>query len=137
MVKKLGWGWSSQELSYLGDLAFWLKAPNSKIVNITADKIEFVNESFKAQRPQGAFSINREIIHLSNRDFAKMLRAKIYQRKAYLKKLELDNATKSIQELEATITKNNREVARLQKLVAAEKELLAKKAEKSKVANAR
>ena len=129
LKKKLGAGWSYADISYLGDLAFLLKSPSSKVANVTATRIEFSNPKLTTQRPNGAYFIDRSIIHMSDREFAKAIRSAIYANKARLKKLELDNAAAEIKKIENEIEKNNREVTRLQNLVKTQKEALAQNVE--------
>lgn len=125
--KKLGADWRDQDLTYLGDVAVWLRAPKSKITAITLEKIEFTNTSLGSQKPRTVFSIDRKLVHMSDRELAKLLRSTIYARKARLKRVELDTAAKSIQTLEAEIASKQKEMVRLQNIVEAEKIQLAKR----------
>lgn len=130
LKKKLGPAWAyGTDVSFLGDLGIWLKNPNSKITNITATRIEFTNPKVTTKGTDGKFSIDRKIVHMSDREFAKALRTAIYAHKASLKQAELNNAAAAIKKIENEIEKNNKEMIRLQNLVKTQKDALAQKTE--------
>jgi len=137
LTKKLGHGWAYGEITFLGDIGQWLKNPYAKVTGITSDKIVLVSESAKSLRPGGVISIDRKYLHMSDRDFAKILRNTVYARKAYLKRLELDTAAKSIQELEADIAKKNQEIVRLQNLSKTRKTELEEKTKAARLEDAK
>jgi len=135
LTKKLGHGWRNDELSYLGDIGVWLKH-GGELHALNEDAVELSSAAATSIRPKGVYKIPIRFLRASDRDFAHYLRQKIYERKEYLRKLELDNAAKSIRDIELDMDKKNKELVRLQNLVNDQKDKLDKKkeAEKEKTA---
>ncbi len=128
ITKKLSHGWRNEELSFLGDVALWLKH-GGDIHALTEDNVELASAAATSQRPKGVYKIPTKFLRVSDRDFAHYLRQKIYDRKNYLKKLELHNAANSIKEIEADMENKRKELVRLQNMVKDEQEKLEKKTE--------
>jgi hypothetical protein len=130
LTKKLGHGWQKKDLTYLGDIGVWLTA-HAPITNITADKIEFTSEALKSRRPSGKFYLERRYLHMSDREFAKILRTAIYARKAHLKKVELYDIENSIKRIQTDIANKTQELARLANLVKDEEKRLEAKVQEN------
>lgn len=127
-----GYGWltkSERELTYLGeDLEFWLTYDSLKLLRLEGANIIFVHPKWGAQNPQRTLSIPRKYIHMSDRDFAKIIRTKVKDRKAYERGLAVDNASRDLQTAQENLKKQQEEIVRLEKLVEAAKEAQESKA---------
>lgn len=128
-----GYGWltnSERELSYLGEeLEFWLTSKNLKLIRLEEFNIIFEHPKYGVQNPNRTLSIPRKYIHMSDRDFAKLIRTKVKDRKAYERKLAVNNATADLEQAQAKLKEQKAEILRLENLVRAAKELQEKKAE--------
>jgi hypothetical protein len=127
-----GYGWltnSERELSYLGEeLEFWLTAKNLKFVRLEEFNIIFEHPKYGAQNPNRMLSIPRKYLHMSDRDFAKVIRSRVKERKAYERKLAVNNATQDLKDAQEKLKKQQEEIVRLENLVEAAKEVQERKA---------
>lgn len=128
-----GYGWltnSERELSYLGEeLEFWLTSKNLKLIRLEEFNIIFEHPKYGAQNPNRTLSISRKYIHMSDRDFAKLIRTKVKDRKAYERKLAVNNAAMDLKQAEEKLKDQQIEILRLQNLLKVAKETQESKSE--------
>ncbi len=83
----------------------------------------------KRTNPSETIQLNRALIHLSDRDFAKLIRIKVREHKAHLKEAEerkrLQTARSRVAELEDNLAKNTKQLAKDQEELEKLKALMA------------
>lgn len=129
--KKMGAHWKQEDLNFLGDYRPWLLHGDSTIVSLEEYKIIFQNDKLKSTNPGGKFSIHISIIRQSDRDFAKRIRSLIYERKRYLKGLEISNAAEELKKAEAAIKSLELKKIQLSNIQSNQEKLLAKLEQKA------
>jgi hypothetical protein len=96
--KSLGQHWTTVNGEFLGDLSWVLGKID--ILELTPEHIAVVcsnNQHYEE------ISLERNIIHKSDRDFASMVRSRIHQHKSHLARQQLIEARTEIRELERII----------------------------------
>ena len=96
--KSLGQHWATVNGEFLGDLSWVLGKID--ILELTPSHIVVVCSN---NQHHEEISLERNIIHKSDRDFASMVRARIHQHKSHLARQQLIEAQTEIRELERII----------------------------------
>lgn len=128
LTKKFGYGWMKEDISFLGPLGFLAKHGVS-VRELTETHIKIHVPAAENRLPKGILEVPVEFIRMSDWEIGSNLRKKIYERKAYLKNLDVSNAANEIKKVEQTIASHNKELERLRNLLN-QKEKLSKAARK-------